>query len=85
MDVGRGSNEDDLTVKLQEIIQVNFALKAALSKGSTKAHSGTLPTIERQQGRFRGSLSGKRVDFPPEQSFHRIQIYALIKWVCPCT
>ncbi|RLO03525.1 hypothetical protein DYB28_001540 [Aphanomyces astaci] len=41
MDVGSGSNEDDLTVKLQEIIQVtltspvNFALKAALQKGAT--------------------------------------------------
>jgi DNA-directed RNA polymerase III subunit RPC1 len=33
MDVGGGSNEDDLTVKLQEIIDVNVALELALSKG----------------------------------------------------
>ena len=34
MDVGGGSNEDDLTVKLQEIIDVNIALKLALEKGA---------------------------------------------------
>ena len=34
MDVGAGSNEDDLTIKLQEIIDVNNALKIALSKGA---------------------------------------------------
>ena len=33
MDVGGGSNEDDLTVKLQEIIDVNTALELALAKG----------------------------------------------------
>eukprot|EP00546_Thalassionema_frauenfeldii_P015206 CAMPEP_0178920208 /NCGR_PEP_ID=MMETSP0786-20121207/14878_1 /TAXON_ID=186022 /ORGANISM="Thalassionema frauenfeldii, Strain CCMP 1798" /LENGTH=49 /DNA_ID= /DNA_START= /DNA_END= /DNA_ORIENTATION= len=33
MDVGGGSNEDDLTVKLQEIIGVNVALTLALEKG----------------------------------------------------
>jgi DNA-directed RNA polymerase III subunit RPC1 len=33
MDVGGGSNEDDLTVKLQEIIDVNVALELALCKG----------------------------------------------------
>jgi DNA-directed RNA polymerase III subunit RPC1 len=33
MDVGGGSNEDDLTVKLQEIIDVNVALELALTKG----------------------------------------------------
>ena len=33
MDQGGGSNEDDLTVKLQEILDVNVALKIALSKG----------------------------------------------------
>jgi DNA-directed RNA polymerase III subunit RPC1 len=33
MDVGGGSNEDDLTVKLQEIMDVNVALELALSKG----------------------------------------------------
>lgn len=34
MDVGGGSTEDDLTVKLQEIIDVNNALKMALDKGA---------------------------------------------------
>jgi DNA-directed RNA polymerase beta' subunit len=33
MDVGGGSNEDDLTVMLQEIIDVNVALEMALTKG----------------------------------------------------
>jgi DNA-directed RNA polymerase III subunit RPC1 len=33
MDVGGGSNEDDLTVKLQEILDVNVALELALTKG----------------------------------------------------
>jgi DNA-directed RNA polymerase III subunit RPC1 len=33
MDVGGGSNEDDLTVKLQEIIDVNVALEMALTRG----------------------------------------------------
>lgn len=35
MDGGSGSNEDDITVKLQEIVQVNFALRAALQKGAS--------------------------------------------------
>jgi len=85
MDVGRGSNEDDLTVKLQEIIQVIFALKAALSKGSAKAHSGT-HVLKGKQGRFRGNLSGKRVDFSSRTVISPdSKIHALIKWVCPCT
>ncbi|RHY31723.1 hypothetical protein DYB32_003219 [Aphanomyces invadans] len=120
MDVGSGSNEDDLTVKLQEIIQVNFALKAALQKGATlkmvmedwdflqiqvaQFMNGDTPGLTKlqgapkpirglcqrlkgllyrlccvgrgsacfpshahfcagKQGRFRGNLSGKRVDF----------------------
>ncbi|EQC33505.1 hypothetical protein SDRG_09014 [Saprolegnia diclina VS20] len=96
MDVGSGSNEDDLTVKLQEIIQVNFALQAALSKGATlkmvmedwdflqiqvaqfingdtpgltklqgapKPIRGLCQRLKGKQGRFRGNLSGKRVDF----------------------
>ena len=32
---GGGSNEDDLTVKLQEIIDVNNALSVALNNGAT--------------------------------------------------
>lgn len=34
MDIGGGSNEDDLTVKLQEIIDVNASVKAALDNGA---------------------------------------------------
>ena len=30
-----GSNEDDITVKLQEIVEMNNALKLALDKGAT--------------------------------------------------
>ena len=35
VDGGGGSNEDDITIKLQEIIQVNFALRTALQKGAS--------------------------------------------------
>ena len=34
MDLGGGSNEDDLTVKLQEILDVNASVKAALDNGA---------------------------------------------------
>ena len=96
MDIGGGSNEDDLTVKLQEIIDVNNALKVALENGATmkmiaedweflqiqtaqfvngevpgvprslagaKAIRGLCQRLKGKQGRFRGNLSGKRVDF----------------------
>ncbi|CAB9505110.1 DNA-directed RNA polymerase subunit beta' (Fragment) [Seminavis robusta] len=95
MDVGGGSNEDDLTVKLQEIIDINVALEIALTKGPHTRTimeewdflqmqvagyiNGELPGVQRpigakpmrglcqrlkgKQGRFRGNLSGKRVDF----------------------
>ena len=95
MDVGGGSNEDDLTVKLQEIIDVNVALEIALQKGPqtrtimegwdflqaqvAQYINGEMPGMQRpigakpmrglcqrlkgKQGRFRGNLSGKRVDF----------------------
>jgi DNA-directed RNA polymerase III subunit RPC1 len=95
MDVGGGSNEDDLTVKLQEIIDVNVALELALMKGPqtrtimeewdflqvqvAQYINGEMPGLQRpigskpmrglcqrlkgKQGRFRGNLSGKRVDF----------------------
>jgi len=95
MDVGGGSNEDDLTVKLQEILDVNVALELALSKGPltrtimeewdflqvqvAQYINGEMPGLQRpigakpmrglcqrlkgKQGRFRGNLSGKRVDF----------------------
>jgi DNA-directed RNA polymerase III subunit RPC1 len=96
MDGGTGSNEDDITVKLQEIVQVNFALRAALLKGASlkmvmedwdflqiqvaqlmngdtpglvkppgapKSIRGLCQRLKGKQGRFRGNLSGKRVDF----------------------
>eukprot|EP00644_Phytophthora_capsici_P003800 jgi/Phyca11/108224/e_gw1.15.640.1 len=96
MDGGTGSNEDDITVKLQEIVQVNFALRAALQKGASlkmvmedwdflqiqvaQLMNGDTPGLVKppgsktgirglcqrlkgKQGRFRGNLSGKRVDF----------------------
>jgi DNA-directed RNA polymerase III subunit RPC1 len=95
MDVGGGTNVDDLTVKLQEILDVNVALELALTKGpSTKTImedwdylqvqvaqyiNGEMPGLQRpmgakpmrglcqrlkgKTGRFRGNLSGKRVDF----------------------
>jgi DNA-directed RNA polymerase III subunit RPC1 len=95
-EMGGGSTEDDLTVKLQEIIEMNNALRIALEKGATMKMvaedweflqiqvalyiNGETPGIPRQlmgnkslrglcqrlkgkQGRFRGNLSGKRVDF----------------------
>lgn len=95
MDAGGGSNEDDLTVKLQEILDVNIALELALSRGPhtrtimeewdflqvqvAQYINGEMPGLQRpigakpirglcqrlkgKQGRFRGNLSGKRVDF----------------------
>lgn len=95
MDVGGGSNEDDLTVKLQEILDVNVALELALTKGphtrtimeewdflqlqvaqyingetpglqkpiGAKVMRGLCQRLKGKQGRFRGNLSGKRVDF----------------------
>lgn len=90
-----GSNEDDITVKLQEILEVNLALQIAMSKGpptrtimenwgqlqmlvaqcingdtpgltrpiDVKPIKGFCQRIKGKQGRFRGNLSGKRVDF----------------------
>jgi len=95
---GGGSNEDDLTVKLQEIIDVNVALGIGLAAGQPSRNvmetwdflqvqvaqyiNGEMPGIAKpmgsaavrpirglcqrlkgKQGRFRGNLSGKRVDF----------------------
>jgi DNA-directed RNA polymerase III subunit RPC1 len=95
MDSGGGSNEDDLTVKLQEILDVNVALELAMSRGPqtrtimeewdflqvqvAQYINGEMPGLQKpigakpirglcqrlkgKQGRFRGNLSGKRVDF----------------------
>ena len=91
-----GSNEDDITIKLQEIVHINTALRIALEKGASSKMvqedwdflqvqvatliNGELPgmppslkprrpiralaqRLKGKQGRFRGNLSGKRVDF----------------------
>jgi DNA-directed RNA polymerase III subunit RPC1 len=92
-----GSNEDDLTIKLSEIVYTNFIIKDALEKGATvqmlmedwdflqlqcamyinselpgvplalqspgKPIRGLCQRLKGKMGRFRGNLSGKRVDF----------------------
>lgn len=93
-----GSNEDDLTTKLSEIVFANTLIKLSLQKGGKPATTSQLveqweflsltiglyinsempgqppnPTkkpgrgfcqrLKGKQGRFRGNLSGKRVDF----------------------
>lgn len=89
------TNEDDLTVKLAEIIWANQLINAALMKGqgvqlmmeqweflglsvalyinsetpgipaaaNSKPIRGFCQRLKGKQGRFRGNLSGKRVDF----------------------
>lgn len=90
------SNEDDLTVKLTEIVFTNALIKQGLSKGAPTAQfmeqweflqvsiglyvnseapgltnsrdapkpiRGFVQRLKGKQGRFRGNLSGKRVDF----------------------
>ncbi len=92
-----GSNEDDLTVKMSEIVYTNFIIRDALDKGATvqmlmedwdflqlqcamyinselpgvplalqtpgKPIRGLCQRLKGKMGRFRGNLSGKRVDF----------------------
>ncbi|KAK0206040.1 hypothetical protein DFS33DRAFT_552424 [Desarmillaria ectypa] len=89
------SNEDDLTVKLTEIVFTNALIKQGLAKGTPtfqfmeqweflqlsvavyvnsetpgvntqpgqKPIRGFVQRLKGKQGRFRGNLSGKRVDF----------------------
>ena len=97
MDGGAGSNEDDLTVKLMQIVEVNNILRHGLDRGLPisniaenwdflqvqcavyinsdlpgvtsiyqvpgKPTRGFVQRLKGKQGRFRGNLSGKRVDF----------------------
>jgi DNA-directed RNA polymerase III subunit RPC1 len=95
MDASVGSNEDDLTIKLSEIIHINNIIRNALEKGAPASTvmedwdflqiqvamyfnsqvPGLPSTFDRKPirslcqrlkgktGRFRGNLSGKRVDF----------------------
>lgn len=97
MDTGAGSNEDDITMKLMQIIEMNNILRQGLEKGLAIANlmenwdflqvqcamyinselpglplayqgpgkplRGFVQRLKGKQGRFRGNLSGKRVDF----------------------
>ncbi|GAB5370703.1 hypothetical protein AAMO2058_001515900 [Amorphochlora amoebiformis] len=92
---GSGTNEDDLTVKMADIIHVNTWVKTHMRKGGdlgmlienwnlmqqhcaqfvnsdtpglpkdrdTKPIRALVQRLKGKQGRFRGNLSGKRVDF----------------------
>ncbi len=95
-DGGSATNEDDLTVKLREIIEVNNAIVGAITQGTPasrlmmgwdilqnlvaeyiageapgaaqpgapkKAIRALCQRLKGKQGRFRGNLSGKRVNF----------------------
>ena len=63
MDVGGGSNEDDLTVKLQEIIDVDVALELALTKGPpTRTIIETWDFLQTQVAQYvNGELPGVHV------------------------
>lgn len=95
MDQQGGSNEDDLTMRLQEILLLNQVVAGDMAKGPTsqsllekweslqfsiahyinsdttgapasftnKGGRGLCQRLKGKQGRFRGNLSGKRVDF----------------------
>ncbi|GBG75764.1 hypothetical protein CBR_g21008 [Chara braunii] len=97
MEAAQGSNEDDITMKLMQIIEVNNIIRTGLEKGigivslmenwdflqvqcamyinsdlpglplafqpTGKPLRGFVQRLKGKQGRFRGNLSGKRVDF----------------------
>jgi len=111
-----GTNEDDLTSKLQEILDVNNELATELAQGvkmkkiqehwnvlqqrvssfingdlpglpahvrrDIKSIRGLVQRLKGKQGRFRGNLSGKRVDFSgrtvispdPNLSIHQVGV-----------
>ena len=95
-DPSMGSNEDDVTMKIMEIVHTNTGIRDLLEKGQnpasvienwdylqlqialhinseipglprgmapTKPTRGLSQRLKGKQGRFRGNLSGKRVDF----------------------
>lgn len=117
MGVGAGSNEDDLTVIMAEIIKANATLQETMDKGGAianvmeqwgylqmkiahyfnselpgvvqqlsmkmgkrKAMRGFAQRLKGKQGRFRGNLSGKRVDhsgrtvISPDPNLHVRQV-----------
>ncbi|KAI3851217.1 hypothetical protein MKW92_003705 [Papaver armeniacum] len=72
VDGGKNSNEDDITSKLNTIIQANTSLRQDLhcTSPTSKCLYAVLKTVTRfiqrlkgKQGRFRGNLSGKRVEY----------------------
>ena len=95
MDAGAGSNEDDLTIELKHIIELNQCLREDIEKGAktgattehwnilqyqcakyingeihglpqnrdSKPVRGLVQRLKGKTGRFRGNLSGKRVNF----------------------
>jgi len=112
-DLQSGSNEDDLTMKLTEIIFLNDVIRKHQSSGAKvqiimedwdflqlqcalyinsevsgipmnmqpkKATRGFVQRLKGKQGRFRGNLSGKRVDFSgrtvisPDPNLHIDQV-----------
>ncbi|KAG8225444.1 hypothetical protein J437_LFUL004444 [Ladona fulva] len=76
-DVKMGTNEDDLTMKLTEIVFLNDVIVKHRQSGAKVqminedwdflqlqcALRGFVQRLKGKQGRFRGNLSGKRVDF----------------------
>ncbi|QDZ25695.1 DNA-directed RNA polymerase [Chloropicon primus] len=97
MEMSSATNEDDITMKLIQIVEVNNSLRQSIEKGlaltglmehwdflqmqcamyinseapglppvyhpHTKPLRGFVQRLKGKQGRFRGNLSGKRVDF----------------------
>ncbi|KAF4400135.1 hypothetical protein G4B88_021349 [Cannabis sativa] len=57
---GSQSNENDLTERLKQIIQVSASIRKETSEPSTAAR---YLRLKGKQGRFRGNLSGKRVEY----------------------
>ncbi|KAJ3108920.1 hypothetical protein HDU96_007374 [Phlyctochytrium bullatum] len=65
------SNEDDITVLVSEIIHINTLLRGIILEGAhfqslmtlKKIKKGFCQRLKGKHGRFRGNLSGKRVDF----------------------
>ncbi|XP_056686802.1 DNA-directed RNA polymerase III subunit 1 isoform X3 [Spinacia oleracea] len=67
VDGGTLSNENDITERLKRIIQANACLRQKMEKCCNSHNflplSGFVQRLKGKQGRFRGNLSGKRVEF----------------------
>ncbi|KAJ8318173.1 hypothetical protein KUTeg_003264 [Tegillarca granosa] len=78
-DLKAGTNEDDITMKLTEIVFLNDVIQKHKATGAKmsmfvedwdflqlqpkKSTRGFVQRLKGKQGRFRGNLSGKRVDY----------------------